>query len=391
MLTKNRGRNIINIEEIKKSISLYAQEKKLSVPIELWLQKTFLRWVINHFPYFQIVHTAERYKVLLKVNAPSWFDEHSSSIEYLYIDMEHQYFQEILTKCSEFLGTRDKKVEHKFPRMTVEQVLKKWQDEHDKMLNRSKVYKETSKEALQSVFKYDDLELVKFLHDHKELPLEMARESALMQHCLGEFDNDETGEGGYGEYYIDLIRKQEIELYSLRDEKNMPHVTVALYQKEGVYFLDQIKGKQNCSPVERYVPACVAFLNALDVHYNYHNDTLGMGVVFVQGKSQRVKEITDEDTQQFLVSYRSQFIYELPNPSKATFWIASLSQPMELENLSSQLTNPMKVVALLQKSILMLKVKLSWATTAKNILKGLQQYSIEGRKFKFLKLEVGRI
>ncbi len=49
---------------------------------------------------------------------------------------------------------------------------------------------------------FENLHIVRFRPQHKELSLEMARESVLMQHCLGEFDDDLLGEGGYGEYYI---------------------------------------------------------------------------------------------------------------------------------------------------------------------------------------------
>ena len=79
---------------------------------------------------------------------------------------------------------------HKFPRMTVEQVLQKWEKEHHVMVVKEKFSKETSTKGLEVVFRFENLSVVKLKPDHQELSLEMARESALMQHCLGEFDND---------------------------------------------------------------------------------------------------------------------------------------------------------------------------------------------------------
>ena len=390
MKQQNRGRNVINIEQVQKSIALYAKEKKLSDEVSSWLKKNFLRWVINHFPHVLIVQTKERYSSLVKGAVPTWFQPDNKNIDFIYVDVEHLKFQEVLEQCSEFLASRSERVVHKFPRMTVPQVLEKWREEHEQFSRRQKVYKETSLEALQSVYTFEAFHFVKFDPTHKELPLEMARESALMQHCLGEFENDELGEGGYGEYYIKLIRDEEIELYSLRDEKNMPHATVALFRKDGKIWLDQIKGKQNVAPVERYVSACVAFLNFLEVNYNYHSDTLRMGVVCVDGVSKRIEEIEDERTQQFLVAYDTTFIYKLPNPSKATLWLASLREPNSTVELK-ETTDAMKITALLQQSMLMLKLKLSLATTAKEVLKSIVNYEIKGRVFRFVKLQVGRI
>jgi len=390
MKKKNKGRNVINIKQVQKAIALYVHEKKLSVAVSSWLQKTFLRWLINHYPHVLVVQSVERYKTLVKGKVPDWFRPKDGKIEFIYIDVKHLKFQELLEKCSEFLGSRPQKIEHKFPRMTVEHVLTKWKEEHARLLSQKKRYKETSGEGLEHVFSFENLEIVKFKAEHTELSLEMARESALMQHCLGEFDDDELGEGGYGEYYIKLIQNNEIELYSLRDEKNMPHATIALYKKEEVVWLDQIKGKQNKFPVKRYVPACVAFLNFLKVHYNYHSDTLGMGVVCVDGESKKIEEITNERTQQFLVAYDATLIYELPQPSKATLWLATLRKPSTIEHLKDA-NDAMKISALLQQSMLMLKVKLSLETTAKEVLKSIQKYEIKGRVFRFIKLQVGRI
>ena len=314
-MRQKKGRNVINITQIQEKITTYAEKKSLPDDVLFWLQKTFLRWLINHYPNVQEVRTIERYKTLVKGSVPTWFRPDDGATKYIYIDLHHYVFQELLEKCSEFLTSRPKNIYHKFPRMTVGHVLQKWKEEHDLLLRKEKKYKETSFDGLESVFSFEDLHIVRFNNGHHELSLEMARESALMQHCLGEFDNDEEGTGGYGEYYIKLIKEEEIELYSLRDEKNMPQATIALYQKDGALWLDQIKGKQNVAPIARYAPACIAFFNAFKVHYGYHSDTLRMGVVCVDGESKKIEEIHDERTQQFLVAYHAQYIELLPNPS----------------------------------------------------------------------------
>ena len=387
---RNKGRNVINIEQIQKRISDYEKGKLLIPEVSSWLNKTFLRWLINHYSIVQEVRSIERYKTLVKGDVPPWFCPDDGQVVYIYIDLHHQKFQELLEKCSEFLSSRPKNIYHKFPRMTVEHVLQKWKEEHEQLLRKEKKYKETSCDGLEHVFSFEDLHVVKFDHRHHELSLEMARESALMQHCLGEFENDEEGAGGYGEYYFKLIKEKEIKLYSLRDEKNMPHATIALYEKDGTLWLDQIKGKQNVAPIARYAPACIAFLNAFKVHYNYHSDTLRMGVVCIDGVSKQIEEIHDERTQQFLVAYNAQYIDMLPSPSVATRWLASLRDPNHVDQIDGA-SEEMKIAALLQNTMLMLRLTFSRETSAKEILKSIVKYRIKDRIFRFPKLQIGRI
>lgn len=388
--SKSRGRNVINIKQIKEYLAYYANKNKLPESISVWLQKNFLRWVINYFPYIQSVQSKERYSSLIKGAIPDWFRPQDEKIEFIYIDVKHRKFQEILKKCVEFLASRNKNIVHKFPRMSVPQVLDKWEEEHQRFATRQKIYKETSQEALKKLFTFEKFNVVKFDYQHKELSLEMARESALMQHCLGEFDDDILGKGGYGEYYINLIREQKIELFSIRDEKNMPHVTIALYKDDGKYWLEQIKGKQNSAPVERYIPASIAFLNFLNVHYPYHADTLAMGVVNIDGVSKRIEEIQDERIEQFLIAYNPRFIHKLNSPSKSTLWLATLRDP-NIAEVQNKLSDAMKISALLQQNLLMLKVKFTLNITAKEILKSIQKYKISSRIFRFIKLQVGRV
>ncbi len=389
-LKNNQGRNVINIKELKNHINTFSKKRKLSDAVESWLSTIFVRWLINHYPQVQVVQSVERYKLLVKGQIPSWFVPQSSGVEFIYIDTQHPSFLELLTKCSEFLSSRDEKIEHKFPRMTVEHILLKHKEEHLRMQKKAQRYVETSGEALEKVFCFEDFHVVKFLAEKRELSLEMAGESALMQHCLGEFDNVQTGEGGYGAYYIDLVKKEEIFLYSLRDEKNLPHATIALYKENNTLWLEQIKGKQNLAPIERYVPASVAFFNFLNVQHDYHYDCLAMGVVYAEGKSRHLSEIYDESLQQRLVAYKSSFIHALPNPTKATMWLATLRSAKEMEKLESA-TDAMKIASLIQHPILMNRLKFDADIRAKKLLQQKESYSIVKRIFSFPKLQVGRV
>ncbi len=385
----NKGRNVINIQAIQNYLNNYTQEKKLSTPIDSWLQNTFVRWLINHFTKVEIVSSVEQYKLLLKGNIPTWFNT-QSNIKFIYIDIKDPSFLDTLNTCVEFLSSRDENLAHKFPRMTVEHVLKKSEREHQRMKEKKRKFIETSKEALEHVFTFKNLHVVKFLPHHKELSLEMARESALMQHCLGEFENVEKGEGGYGSYYFGLIKKEAITLYSLRDEKNMPHATISVTYKRGEAWLDQIKGKQNKAPVERYIPASVAFFNHLKLQQNYHQDCLAMNVVYAKGKSEQLSKITDEAMQQHFIAYDPSFIEHLPNPSKSSLWLAALRDPKQMGNLANT-TDSMKIASLLQYPLLLNELEFSNDLKGKKVLQQKEDYCISNRTFVFPKLEVARI
>lgn len=385
----NKGRNVINIAEIKAYLNTFSKEKKLPTPINSWLQKTFVRWLINHFSEVQVVESIERYSTLVKGKVPSWFTPYSD-VEFIYIHIKNPTFVDTLITCVEFLSSRNEKISHKFPRMTVDHVIKKHKEEHLRMQEKQRKFIETSQEALKKVFSFENMHFVKFLPHHKELALEMARESALMQHCLGEFDNIEKAEGGYGSYYFGLIQREEIELYSLRDEKNMPHATISVGHKRGEAQLNQIKGKQNQPPVARYIAASVAFFNHLKLQHTYHPDCLGMNVVFIQGRSEQLSNITDESMQQRLIAYNPDFIHLLPNPSKSSLWLAALRDPKKM-GLLKETTNAMKIASLLQHPLLMNELTFSDNLKGKNILQQNENYRIGERLFIFPKLEVARI
>lgn len=89
----------------------------------------------------------------------------------------------------------------------------------------------------------------------------MAYESWHMQHCVGQFDDRKNLTGGYGEYYANQIEQHKLRLFSLRDNNNIPHVTIALNVVGDSLEIDQIKGKQNRHPVKKYADDVCLFCN----------------------------------------------------------------------------------------------------------------------------------
>jgi len=66
------------------------------------------------------------------------------------------------------------------------------------------------------------------------------RESALMQHCVGQ----------EGMSYFERYEAGKIEIWSIRDQNNKPHITIE-YDLENKKVI-QIQGKNNKPPIEKY-------------------------------------------------------------------------------------------------------------------------------------------
>jgi len=89
-------------------------------------------------------------------------------------------------------------------------------------------------------------------------PADCKVEGALMQHCVGK---DATG-------YAKRVASEDIELYSLRDPQNKPHVTIEVSARGrvGRGTIEQIQGKQNKEPIAKYHPYIDAWLTERGNH-----------------------------------------------------------------------------------------------------------------------------
>jgi len=389
------GRNVANIAQLKKTLQEFAKQKDLPDEITQWLNKVLLRWLINSFTDVQTIKSKDQFATLIGEQAPSWFTEKLASTKFIYIDPKHPQLTEVLEKTVEWLGSKYPQLAPKFLRMTVPQILKKWQKDHDYMQRKRANTIETSGEGLTTCFRHttDNNELfhiVEMLPNHAELSFEMARESSYMQHCLGEFEDIAKAEGGYGEYYYKRIKKQSLRLFSLRDSHNKPHATIALYPKDEQLWVDQIKGKQNAAPVARYVPTVQAFLNHLQVHHNYHSDCMSMGLFFSQGKSLSIEEIKDENTQQLLLTYDSSLFSRIKQPSVASTWLAIMQRPSHIAYIEKP-SEAMKIASLLQKTLLLTQLTFESGASARDILRGKPKFKLGQRILRFIRLQPSRL
>lgn len=101
-------------------------------------------------------------------------------------------------------------------------------------------------------------------------------EGAQMGHCVGGGSYTVGPDGSY-------------RIFSLRDSKNIPHVTVSM-RKGGA--LDQVKGKQNAAPVAKYQQAVIDLLNEVKPTVQGKNNDLDrMGVFYNNGSFGGIQDV----------------------------------------------------------------------------------------------------
>ena len=108
----------------------------------------------------------------------------------------------------------------------------------------------------------------------------MAEYARHIKHCVGQFDDLKNLTGGYSEDDADQIEQHKLRLFSLHDNNNSPHVTIALNVVGYSLEIDQIKGKQNRHPVKKYADDDLSLLQLLSPQAVRHGDCGGMGLVY---------------------------------------------------------------------------------------------------------------
>lgn len=134
-------------------------------------------------------------------------------------------------------------------------------------------------------------------------------ESAIMGHCVGQGSYDKRVEGN------------EIEIYSLRDEANQPHVTIEINKGE----IRQIKGKANRQILEKYRKSTIDFIvKYLNIEVQNIPDSIKHYILLSGGKNPIPLIFKDiEYLTYYLVGQSSMnmenLIYELVKDESALF------------------------------------------------------------------------
>ncbi len=125
--------------------------------------------------------------------------------------------------------------------------------DYDAALEQSKIFHETlrNKKVTDKGEVVDEKRIVYRCSDNKHFfytlkPQDLKREGDMMGHCVGTND-----------LYRKKIRKGTIKIISLRDEKNLPHVTCEINMLNGES--TQISGKGNDMPIPKYLDFITEF------------------------------------------------------------------------------------------------------------------------------------
>ncbi|MEO9102121.1 MAG: hypothetical protein ABI256_06465, partial [Rhodoferax sp.] len=211
-----------------------------------------------------------------------------------WIDPQSEPLLAIEERLLEFLGSRaGTSLEGKLMRINCPQALARWEAEHAAFHAKATAGRRTSNaDAVATVWQGQHGTFVELLPTHSALRAEMAYESQMMQHCLGQFSNRRALTGGYGESHAAKCEAGRLRVFSYRTSESLPHITISLkVTDDGMLDLDQIKGRQNRLPDARYRDDVCAFLNHLPTSMFDPSDGLEMGVARLASGWYNVSEL----------------------------------------------------------------------------------------------------
>lgn len=342
------GRNAVNAAELRAVIDARSSARGDSPDIRAWLLNHFWRhWVANVEPAQPIVALEDAQRVLPGASLPDWLVKRlqdppaGGSAPLVWLDPAEPAVLLLEARLVEFLSSRQgTSLEGKLERINCPQALSLWEKEHEQMQTRlARGWRQSDERALRTLLEVPEGRYVEFLADSPLLRAEMAYESYLMRHCVGQFRDRKALTGGYGEHYAAAMEQGRLRIISLRDKNGQPHITISLLlQGKGAPQIEQIKGKQNRPPISKYVDSLIQLLNLIGTDKTIPDDCLSIGIVRTEAGWQRLSEVSDPLTQARFVSRYPHAFSLLHNPSPLAEWITAARQPAALngQNLVSR-------------------------------------------------------
>ena len=334
-------RNLLNAESLKRRLAQRSEARGDDAPVRAWLLNHFYRQLVGNFEPAQRVRSLEEAATLLEGQAPpAWVGRHleqlakaDEAVALVWVDPEHPAVLEQEAMLVEFLASRKgTALEGKLERINCPQALVLWHQEHARMAARhAQGWRQSRPEAVRRVVECAEHALVELIPDSPYLREEMAFESYVMRHCLGQFADRRALCGGYGEHYAEALEGGRMRIFSLRDNQGQPHITLSLLvQSDGSLCVEQLKGKQNRPPVARYLEDVLTCLNALGTDRHTPADCLAIGIVRCEAGWCRLESVTDPGTQAHLIGQHPQLFDRFDAPSPLVEWLVAARQPERL-------------------------------------------------------------
>ncbi|WP_417066701.1 PcfJ domain-containing protein [Niveibacterium terrae] len=335
------GRNALNAAELRSVIDARSAVRGDPQAIRAWLLNHFWRhWVANFEPAQPIATLEDAQRLMPGASLPDWLfkrleaPQACDSAPLVWLDPAEPAALLLEARLVEFLSSRQgTSLDGKLARINCPQALSLWEKEHDQMQARlDRGWRQSDERALRTLLEVPEGRFVEFLADSPLLRAEMAYESYLMRHCVGQFSNRKALTGGYGEQYAQAIEQGKLRIISLRDRNGQPHITISLTMRgNAAPRVDQVKGKQNRPPISRYVDALIRVLNLIGTDMETPNDCLNIGIVRTETGWQRLEEIADPLVQARFVSRYPHTFSMLRSPGALAQWITAARQPAVLD------------------------------------------------------------
>lgn len=343
------ARNVVNAPEIKARITERSQQRGDSGDIGTWLQNHFYRYVVGNFvappPAVQPIHTIDDLQRRYRNGPPPWAmalvaraaatRKDGAEPALWWINPEGDAILALETRLLEFLQSRvGTSLQGKLMRINCPQALERWEQEHRAFETKQLAgWRSHNPQAVAPLWQGSNGEFVELLPTSKALREEMAYESQMMRHCLGQFANRRHLTGGYGEHYAESCEQGRMRIFSYRTGQQQPRITInAWVQDDGRLRIDQIKGKQNRPPIDRYRADVLGFLNHLSTSDYTPDDALGMRLVRVVSRWYVVEDLVEEADQLQLWRRQPGLLQYLRQLTPLVQWLAATRDSGILES-----------------------------------------------------------
>lgn len=282
------GRNVVNAPAVRQALLARSAARRDHPEIAAWLGNHFHRWIIGTFAHVLPVRDVRDWSRCMgkAVAPPAWVQAHflappQTVAPLCYIDPAHHLLLEQERSLLEFLNVQvNARLAGKLHKITCFEAQRRWQADHERMARqRRRGWAPSSEGAYRAVWATAQGRFIELASTGLLLRSELAYESFHMQHCLGDFDDMAELQGGYGAQHAHRIEEGELRVLSWRDLANKPHVTISLQAEGDGWVIEQIKGKQNRVPAQKYHGAIREVLQHLQCPVGDAVDALRMGLM----------------------------------------------------------------------------------------------------------------
>lgn len=351
------GRDVINAPEIKRAIVERSRSRNDPPEIADWLSNHFFRHAIGNFvaapPALQQIASLDQAQALHRPGAvPDWVATRlerqvqatgsglsgtdGSTCALWWLEPASTPLLALEARLLEFLHSRlGGALEGKLERINCPQAIAQSAAEHAAFEAKTTAgWREHQPEAITPRLTTELGLFVELRSDSPLLRAEMAYESQIMRHCLGQFSQRRALTGGYGEQYASECEAGRLRLFSFRTGHQHPHITIsAALTVNGVWRIDQIKGKQNRPPIARYRDVVRDFLNSLDTDETTPDDAIAIGLLRTTRGWQAAADVVDPREQLHITHRHPTLVRELVRPAPLVQWLIAARQPALLDNL----------------------------------------------------------